>query len=115
LGALWRIVADAGFAPSLEECANCHAEMPDGEDAHFSHAAGGALCPNCVALAPGRRLPPSARQAIQFWLQGHAVVLESEAVKRAHQRLLREFIAQHLPDPRQLTAFDAWEASLFGN
>ena len=35
-----------------------------------------------------------------------------EAESRAHQRLLREFLREHLTDERPLRAYEAWERSL---
>jgi DNA repair protein RecO (recombination protein O) len=64
-----------------------------------------------VRAPGGRRLPAGARAAIVRWLDDHpadTVELTSGEAK-AHQRLLREFLAQHLPDPRALKAFTVWE------
>ncbi len=109
LGVFWRLISEVGFMPSLDRCAECHAEIPPGADARFSHAAGGVLCPLCAKMAPsGRRLPAAARQAISVWLRGDHPAVEP-ADCRAHQRLLREFITQHLPDSRELRAFGVWE------
>jgi DNA repair protein RecO (recombination protein O) len=33
----------------------------------------------------------------------------SDADARAHQRLLREFVVEHLSDGKPLRAFEAWE------
>jgi DNA repair protein RecO (recombination protein O) len=66
LGALWRVVAEAGFAPTLDLCASCEAAVADDRDVAFSHVAGGVLCDRCAALAPGSRargLPRRSRQA----------------------------------------------------
>ena len=76
----------------------------------FSHPAGGVLCAGCAHLARGgRTLPSDARAALRDWLSGasHPIVDAQEA--RAHQRLLREFVREHLADDRPLRAFDAWE------
>jgi DNA repair protein RecO (recombination protein O) len=60
-------------------------------------------------MAPsGRRLPAAARDVISAWLRGDQPDLEP-AAGRAHQRLLREFVTQHLPDSRELRAFAVWE------
>ena len=53
-------------------------------------------------------MPPAARAAITLWLDGRSVLLEPVEA-RAHQRLLREFLAVHLPDNRPLKAFQVWE------
>lgn len=111
LGALWTLVAAVGFAPSLEECANCHSPLSHDEDAWFSHVAGGVLCARCAASAPGgRRLPSDARSALRNWLSGHSVALSGQPEARSHQRLFREFLAQHLPDNRNAPAYSSWEA-----
>ncbi|WP_411279875.1 DNA repair protein RecO [Gemmatimonas sp.] len=109
LGVFWQLVSEVGFMPSLDRCAECQAEIPPEAEARFSHAAGGVLCPLCAKMAPtGRRLPAVARQTINVWLRGDQPVVEP-ADCRAHQRLLREFITQHLPDSRELRAFGVWE------
>lgn len=109
LGVFWRLVSEVGFMPSVDRCAECHAEIPAQDDAQFSHAAGGVLCASCAKMAPrGRRLPAAARLAIAAWLRGDQPIVEPDEC-RAHQRLLREFISEHLPDRRELRAFAVWE------
>ena len=56
----------------------------------------------------GRQLPPTARHTLIAWLAGAGSPLENAAA-RAHQRLLREFLEEHLGDGRPLRAFIAWE------
>jgi len=81
-----------------------------GATAMFSHPAGGTLCERCGHLArSGRRLPPAARAALRAWLNGDEHSLTSADEGRAHQRLLREFLQEHLTEDRPLRAFDAWE------
>jgi DNA repair protein RecO (recombination protein O) len=106
----WRLLADLGIAPTLDECAECRAAIDAGAPARFSHPAGGALCAKCGHLArSARTLPPAARTALRDWLAGapYAPLDVNEA--RAHQRLLREFVREHLADDRPLRAFDNWE------
>lgn len=108
----WRVVGELGFAPSLEQCASCHAELSPEAEVTFHHRAGGALCDACARLAQGgRRLPAEARLALLAWMQGDAdpEVPSDTASARAHQRLLREFLEEHLGDGRPLRAFVAWE------
>ncbi len=110
LGALWRLVRDTGFAPTLDACADCHEPIGRDVDATFSHAVGGVLCARCAARAPGgRRLPASARAAISGWMRDELSRLAMLEV-RSHQRLIREFIGQYLTDGRPLRAFSSWEA-----
>jgi DNA repair protein RecO (recombination protein O) len=111
LAGAWQLVGELGFAPTLVECAECHASVPLGLDAAFSHPAGGILCDRCARLAGLRRvLPPSARTSLADWLAGEqaAEALDDRAA-RAHQRLLREFLRENLADGRPLRAFEAWE------
>jgi DNA repair protein RecO (recombination protein O) len=115
LAGAWRIVAELGFAPALDFCSVCHAELQPGEDVLFSHPAGGALCAVCARSVPGRRtLPARARDALRGWQSGATVTLESDAEGRAHQRLLREFLHEHLHDARPLRAYEVWERERWG-
>jgi DNA repair protein RecO (recombination protein O) len=76
----------------------------------FDHRAGGALCARCARLGPrGRQLPAEARETLRCWLAGEASALGDPASRRAHQRLLREFLEEHLGDGRPLRAFVTWE------
>jgi DNA repair protein RecO (recombination protein O) len=55
-------------------------------------------------------LPAAARAALDGWLRGDdAAEHLDDPSARAHQRLLREFLREHLTDGRPLRAFEAWE------
>lgn len=110
LAGAWRLVAALGFAPSLDQCSECHAPLDGEASAMFSHPAGGALCQRCGRLAAaGRVLPPSARAAVRAWSEGDEGPGVSETEGRAHQRLLREFLLEHLADDRPMRAYEVWE------
>jgi DNA repair protein RecO (recombination protein O) len=110
LAGAWRIIGALGFAPGVDSCAECHTTLAADEQALFSHPAGGALCGRCARLAPsGRLLPGTARTALRAWIAGDRAPLGSDAEVRAHQRLLREFLREHLSDDRPLRAFEMWE------
>ena len=120
LAGAWRLVAALGFAPSLESCVSCHDAVDDDAPLLFSHAAGGVTCPRCAPKVPrGRTLPPEARTALRGWLRGEVnepgeaevrpTLLPDEATRRAHLRLLREFLERHLSEGRELSAFASWE------
>ncbi len=110
LAMLWRLVAELGFAPALEQCASCHAPVDPDESLMFSHAAGGVLCARCSVRAGGsRRLPAAARRTIGAWVEGQAGRPLGDVEGRAHQRLLREFLGEHLMDARTLKAWAVWE------
>ena len=110
LAAAWRIVGELGFAPTLESCALCHRDLAPDEDVRFSHRSGGAVCVTCRSLVPGaRNLPTSARATLLAWMIGQEIPLRDSATAKAHQRLLREFLEEHLGDGRAFPAFHAWE------
>jgi DNA repair protein RecO (recombination protein O) len=114
LAGTWRVVAELGFAPSLDQCASCHASIAAGATVTFDHRAGGALCARCAqrggGMRSGRQLPADARNTLRAWLAGDESALEDAGSRRAHQRLLREFLEEHLGDGRPLRAFVTWEA-----
>ena len=109
LAGAWRIISELGFGPTVDSCSECHAAIGLTETVLFSHPTGGALCERCARLAPsGRVLPAVARAALRAWSAGaHVSIAPGEG--KAHQRLLREFLSEHLTDGRPLRAFEAWE------
>ena len=110
LAGAWRIIATLGFAPGVDICSECHAALAPNDAVLFSHPAGGAVCQRCARLAPsGRRLPAGARAALRAWSSGERAPVVDDAELRAHQRLLREFLREHLNDDRPLPAFEMWE------
>ena len=114
LAGAWRVISALGVEPAVLACAECDSVIGEDEAAAFSYAAGGVLCPRCAVTASvDRTLPPEARRTLAAWLSGHHVGQLEEAASRAHQRLLREFIAYHLHDVhgRSLRAFELWERS----
>jgi DNA repair protein RecO (recombination protein O) len=113
LAGIWRVVAELGFAPSLDQCASCHAALPAEDAVTFHHRAGGALCVRCArTTSGGRTLPPDARRVLAHWLAdsaGAAGTHPGATAARSHQRLLREFLEEHLGDGRPLRAYLSWE------
>lgn len=110
LGGAWSLIAHLGFAPSVDRCATCHTAVPPEDAASFSHPSGGVLCRRCTQLArTSRVLPAAARSALRAWIGGGFAPLSDAPERRAHQRLLREFLAEHLADGRPLRAYDVWE------
>ncbi len=112
VAAAWRLVAELGFAPALESCAACHRLLADDESVRFGHRSGGALCRTCAPFAPGARIiPAEARLTLQRWASAEEVSDLDAPTVRAHLRLLREFVEEHLADGRALKAWASWEAS----
>ena len=110
LSGAWHIIATLGFTPTIDVCANCHADLDPAVRVSFSHTAGGALCPRCAAHATGSRvLPPPARNALREWMDGGRAPGLDPNEGRAHQRLLREFFQEHMGTDRELRAYRVWE------
>ena len=110
LAIMWRIVAELGFAPTIDDCALCHAPVPPGLTTRFHHRAGGALCESCAARNRAcRLLPPEARSALRSWLHDEEAGELDDGAGRAHQRLLREFLREHLGDDKPMKAMEFWE------
>ena len=109
----WQLIAALGFAPTVDDCAGCHDPVDPERPARFSHPAGGTLCERCGRMAgTGRMLPVEARAALRGWLAAaelRPAMEQDPASVRAHQRLLREFLREHLMDGRPLQAFESWE------
>ncbi len=116
LGGAWRLVAAFGFAPTMDLCARCLSPIPDDATVAFNQREGGVLCEGCARGTPGvRLLPLAARRAITAWLaDGEPEPLDDPSL-RAHQRLLREFVHEHLTDGRPLRAWDSWEKATWAS
>lgn len=118
LAGAWGIVGALGFAPALDHCAHCGIDLAPEVAVRFSQPAGGALCEPCGRFAGATRaLPAGARAAVRAWLD-HGERRHSDdrpalddATVRAHQRLLREFLREHLTDGRPLRAYETWEGA----
>jgi DNA repair protein RecO (recombination protein O) len=124
LGVLWRLVAALGLAPTIRSCALCGIAVDalSAEVLPFHHRSGGILCLSCAAplsrhgsrqLPGGRSLPGSARRTLHDWIEGRAETVRPEPLSAAevtaHQRLLREFLTEHLTERRDLRAYLSWE------
>ncbi|MGQ0715244.1 MAG: DNA repair protein RecO [Gemmatimonadaceae bacterium] len=115
LAGAWRLVGELGFAPSLEACSACHGNVSIADALPFSHAAGGVLCRQCARLHPASRtLPPAERARLGAWMADVPTPPLSDVDSRAHQRLLREFLREHLAQDRALRAFEMWEQAPWG-
>lgn len=124
LAGMWGLVGALGFAPALDHCAHCGTALPEGGAVRFSQPSGGALCDPCARLAGATRaLPADARASLRAWLaHGERRTAADDAPRptlddvtvRAHQRLLREFLREHLTDGRPLLAYEHWERGRWG-
>jgi recombinational DNA repair protein (RecF pathway) len=97
----------------LDRCCSCDTEVATDRAAPFSHHGGGVVCANCVRkVSVGRDLPVDARAALSTWMRHEPVEALGDLSRRAHLRLLREFLHHHMGDGRALRALDGWEARL---
>jgi DNA repair protein RecO (recombination protein O) len=113
LASAWRLLSALGFAPAVDACHVCGAAIPPNEPAAFSLAGGGVVCARCrTTVSVSRTLPPDARATMARWMAGESAALPGSADRRAHVRLLREFLQYHLADGRELRALAAWEAGM---
>jgi DNA repair protein RecO (recombination protein O) len=59
------LLQEVGYSPALDGCASCGGPVDEQRPA-FSYAAGGLVCPNCVAGCRDRRpLSPAAREMLR--------------------------------------------------
>jgi DNA repair protein RecO (recombination protein O) len=107
LRALWRLIAELGLAPSLDECARDGVPIPKG-DASFSLGDGGFLCAACARGTGATRMAGDDREAL------HALIVPGEELPMldgphaaAHRRLLARWVGHHLADG-SLPALEAW-------
>ncbi len=115
LAETWQLVAHLGFAPALDECAECGRPIGPDEDVAFDYLAGAVRCPDCApggTAATGRALPAFARQALARFLEGQASPPPERTA--AHWALLRRFLFQHVVEGRELKALEFLEEALGG-
>src|SRR5688572_21229708 len=109
LGETWSLVAQLGFAPSLDECITCGREIEAAEDINFDYTAGGVRCADCSPGTPGRMVPAAARNALIQLMRGEHLILERTA---AHWRLLARYLTHHVVDDASLKSLAFLEESL---
>ena len=106
--ALWRFLAELGFAPETRRCVLDGRELGEGGLA-LSVEAGGALCDACTAGNPPVRLSHDDRMALEFFLHGHGEAPELDGRHAAaHRRLLARWVTRHLGDS-EMPALRTWQ------
>lgn len=105
----WHLIGHLGFAPALDSCLACGRDVEPEEATTFDYAAGGIRCPECAPGAPGRPLPPHARDALLRLGRRQPVPLDRT---EAHWQLLRRFLLHHVIEGRELRSLDFLEAAL---
>jgi DNA repair protein RecO (recombination protein O) len=109
LGETWALIAQLGFAPSLDECISCGRAIELEEDVSFDYTAGGVRCADCSVGMPGRVVPAAARSALLRLMRGEHIILERTA---AHWRLLARYLTHHVVDGASLKSLAFLEESL---
>jgi recombinational DNA repair protein (RecF pathway) len=111
--ALWALVTELGFGPSLRTCVRDGVSVGDdgGGPIAFSAADGGVLCARCAGAQSLTRLPPEDYRDLVA-LNDPTVELPSLDAPHAaaHRRLAARFVRHHL-DVVSLSALDFWERS----
>jgi DNA repair protein RecO (recombination protein O) len=107
-----KVIGAAGYAPVLDECANCGSvERPF----RFSAFAGGALCANCRHKDPGAlELEESVWKLLRLFadldLRRLGSVTVKDSSKRQLQLVLRRWIDTHLGlNLKSRNFLDQWE------
>ena len=110
LRAMWRLIFELGFGPTVRQCARDGAALPGGAVA-FSLRDGGFLCPACGRLGATTRFAPEDRADLTALLEPRAdLPLLGDAQAAAHRRLLLRWVREHLGDG-VMPALEAWGAS----
>jgi DNA repair protein RecO (recombination protein O) len=111
--ALWALVTELGFGPSLHVCVRDGAPVEEDDETRiaFSAADGGVLCARCAAAQSPTRLPLEDYRDLVA-LNDPSVELPSLDAPHAaaHRRLAARFVRHHL-DTASLSALDFWERS----
>jgi DNA repair protein RecO (recombination protein O) len=109
--ALWVLVAELGFGPSLTACVRDGAPiaLENGRAVAFSAAEGGALCHGCAPSQGPTRLPPGDYRDLVALNNPRAELPPLDPPHAAaHRRLVARFVRHHL-GVESLTAVDSWE------
>lgn len=111
LRALWRLVAELGFAPALFACAR-DGTLVDGDGpACFSPSDGGVLCARCARGVVGASLGASDRRDLAAFLDpAEELPSLDDRHLAAHRRLLERYIRYHLAEGATLPALEFWVA-----
>lgn len=109
LAALWQLLAVLGFAPGLDACTRCGADL-DGS-VRFGVADGGLLCRRCAAGTETAKLTGQDAATLRAFVAGDLVPEPlSPRHVAAHRRLLARFVRRHVAEERELGALAFWEA-----
>jgi DNA repair protein RecO (recombination protein O) len=111
--ALWLLVSELGFGPSLHTCVRDGSPVAEANGGRiaFSAADGGVLCARCAAAESPARLPLEDYRALVALNDPTADLPGLDAPHAAaHRRLAARFVRHHL-DAVSLSALDFWERS----
>ncbi|HYT70209.1 MAG TPA: DNA repair protein RecO [Gemmatimonadales bacterium] len=110
--ALWLLVGELGFEPSLAACVRdgTPIDQANSDAVPFSVAEGGVLCPRCAPAPPPTRLPRRAYRDLLALTDPAADLPALDAAHAAaHRRLVARFVRYHFGEAGTLSALDFWE------
>ncbi len=107
---MWRMVAELGFTPEVDECVRDGLGLPS-RATTFSIADGGFLCASCASGVQGIRLGPEDRATLRGLVAGELVAPNRLSPRHAaaHRRLLARFVRRHVAEEHELKALTFWE------
>ncbi|HEX8395689.1 MAG TPA: DNA repair protein RecO [Longimicrobium sp.] len=103
LAGAWTLIGLMGFAPQLDECVVCGAEVQPADPVRFDAVAGGVACTRCRPA--GRVLEPESRSELRVLLAGE---VPAGGVGRpgTHRALLRAFLDAQVAHDKPFRALD---------
>ena len=111
LRALWALVTELGFGPSLQACVRDGSPVGAEGPIAFNAADGGVLCARCAAGQSPTRLPTGDYRDLVALNDPTVELPRLDAPHAAaHRRLAARFVRHHL-DAVSLSAIDFWERS----
>ena len=96
----WGLVSGLGYEPVVPACVSCSVPLKRGEMGRFDFPSGGVRCERCSGGFRGPRVGPVARAQLEALLRGE--IDSSITHRRAHLRLLGNFVVHHLSEARGL-------------
>lgn len=107
--AIWRLVTELGFGPTVDRCARDGVALPSGGVA-FSLRDGGFLCAACSRLGASTRLAAGDRADLAAILGDDDLPWLARRQAAAHRRLVWRWVREHLSDGAW-PALEAWSGA----
>lgn len=104
----WRLLAQAGLAPRLTRCVNCHSSLEDA--GHFDVAAGGLSCKRCQQ---GLVISAAVREALEALHQNTVqdLLLTPFPERSLHWRIFFHYVRYHVGNLQSFSALSALQTA----